>query len=51
LSVTAEGIEHPIQLERLVDLGCDYGQGFLFGHPQPVTVHAPRAGQQRHKSE
>ncbi len=34
LSVTAEGIEHPSQLERLVDLGCDFGQGFLFGHPQ-----------------
>jgi diguanylate cyclase (GGDEF)-like protein/PAS domain S-box-containing protein len=36
LSVTAEGIEHPDQLERLVDLGCDFGQGFLFGQPQPA---------------
>ena len=38
LSVTAEGIEHPAQLERLVDLGCDFGQGFLFGHPQPASA-------------
>lgn len=36
LSVTAEGIEHPAQLERLVDLGCDCGQGF--GQPQPATA-------------
>ena len=38
LSVTAEGIEHPAQLERLVDLGCDFGQGFLFGEPQPASM-------------
>ena len=38
LSVTAEGIEHPAQLERLVDLGCDFGQGFLFGQPQPASA-------------
>ena len=38
LSVTAEGIENPAQLERLVDLGCDFGQGFLFGQPQPASA-------------
>ena len=38
LSVTAEGIEHPAQLERLTDLGCDFGQGFLFGHPRPGSA-------------
>jgi diguanylate cyclase (GGDEF)-like protein len=38
LTVTAEGIEHPAQLERLVDLGCDLGQGFLFGQPQPGSA-------------
>ncbi len=38
LSVTAEGIENPAQLERLVDLGCDLGQGFLFGQPQPASA-------------
>jgi diguanylate cyclase (GGDEF)-like protein/PAS domain S-box-containing protein len=38
LSVTAEGIEHPAQLECLVDLGCDFGQGFLFGQPEPASA-------------
>ncbi len=38
LSVTAEGIEHPAQLERLLELGCDYGQGFLFGRPKPAAL-------------
>ena len=33
LSVTAEGIERPSQLERLTELGCEYGQGFLFSAP------------------
>src|SRR5581483_4806765 len=31
--VIAEGIEHPKQLERLLGLGCEYGQGFLFSKP------------------
>jgi diguanylate cyclase (GGDEF)-like protein/PAS domain S-box-containing protein len=30
LTVIAEGIERPDQLERLCSLGCDYGQGYLF---------------------
>lgn len=29
----AEGIEQPAQLRRLRDLGCDFGQGFLFSNP------------------
>jgi len=33
LSVTAEGIERPRQVKRLQDLGCEYGQGFLFSPP------------------
>jgi len=31
LEIIAEGIETPRQLERLRGLGCDYGQGYLFG--------------------
>ncbi len=38
LSVTAEGIEQPRQLERLIDLGCDYGQGFLFSPPRAMPT-------------
>jgi len=33
LEVIAEGIEHESQLQRLVDLGCNLGQGFLMAHP------------------
>lgn len=33
LIVVAEGIEDVIQLERLTALGCDWGQGYLFGPP------------------
>jgi EAL domain-containing protein (putative c-di-GMP-specific phosphodiesterase class I) len=29
----AEGIEQPEELEALVDLGVNYGQGFLPGRP------------------
>ena len=36
LEVVAEGVETPLQLTRLRDLGCEYGQGYLFGRPQPV---------------
>jgi diguanylate cyclase (GGDEF)-like protein/PAS domain S-box-containing protein len=33
LTVTAEGIETPAQLERFRAVGCDAGQGSLFGPP------------------
>jgi EAL domain-containing protein (putative c-di-GMP-specific phosphodiesterase class I) len=33
LSVIAEGIEEPDQVQRLRALGCEYGQGFLFSRP------------------
>ena len=33
LDVIAEGIEHESQLHRLVELGCDKGQGFLMARP------------------
>lgn len=35
LKVTAEGIENSEQRHELVELGCQYGQGYLFGHPIP----------------
>ncbi len=35
LQVVAEGIETSTQLERLRDLGCDFGQGFFLGRPKP----------------
>jgi EAL domain-containing protein (putative c-di-GMP-specific phosphodiesterase class I) len=33
LDVVAEGIELDDQLQRLRDLGCEFGQGFVFAHP------------------
>ena len=33
LKPVAEGIERPDQLERLMELDCDLGQGFLFSRP------------------
>jgi diguanylate cyclase (GGDEF)-like protein len=35
LEVVAEGVETPRQLAALVNLGCDYGQGYLWQRPVP----------------
>lgn len=36
LTVIAEGIERHEQLERLLELNCRYGQGYLLGRPMPA---------------
>ncbi|MEZ5829313.1 MAG: EAL domain-containing protein [Hyphomicrobiales bacterium] len=38
LRTTAEGIETKDVLDKLLSLGCDTGQGFLFGRPEPMTA-------------
>jgi diguanylate cyclase (GGDEF)-like protein/PAS domain S-box-containing protein len=38
LDVIAEGLETPLQLARLRELGCDRGQGYLFGRPRPASI-------------
>ena len=38
LTVTAEGIELPLQAEILQLMGCQLGQGFLYGRPEPEPV-------------
>ena len=40
--VIANGIESPGQLAALRDMGCEYGQGFLFSIPMPAEVLAER---------
>ena len=37
LMVIAEGVDRPEQADRLTELGCDAGQGALFGAPRPVA--------------
>jgi diguanylate cyclase (GGDEF)-like protein len=37
MQVIAEGIENETQRELLLRLGCEIGQGFLFGQPQPAS--------------
>lgn len=37
LHVTAEGVENEVQAERLIRLGSDALQGYLFSKPRPLT--------------
>ncbi|MGH9947333.1 MAG: putative bifunctional diguanylate cyclase/phosphodiesterase, partial [Pyrinomonadaceae bacterium] len=37
LSIIAEGIETKEQLQKLRTLGCEFGQGYLFSRPLPVS--------------
>lgn len=36
IELIAEGVETESQRERLIELGCVYAQGFLFGRPEPL---------------
>jgi sensor c-di-GMP phosphodiesterase-like protein len=38
LTIVAEGIETVGQLERLRALGCELGQGYLFGRPSDAEA-------------
>lgn len=36
VSVVAEGIETELQRRMLLEMGCEFGQGYLLGRPMPV---------------
>jgi diguanylate cyclase (GGDEF)-like protein len=38
MAVTAEGIETREQALFMTSVNCAYGQGYLFGHPEPAAV-------------
>ncbi|WP_419897265.1 putative bifunctional diguanylate cyclase/phosphodiesterase [Roseomonas sp. USHLN139] len=42
MRVVAEGVEHAEQHDRLTRMGCDLGQGFLYGRPAPAAEAAAR---------
>jgi diguanylate cyclase (GGDEF)-like protein len=42
MTVVAEGVETPAQLEILQRLGCDYAQGYHFAAPAPAPAIARR---------
>jgi EAL domain-containing protein (putative c-di-GMP-specific phosphodiesterase class I) len=50
ISVTGTGIERAADALALIDMGCDYGQGFLLGRPMPqerfLALLQQRAGAQ-----
>ncbi|MHB1486086.1 MAG: putative bifunctional diguanylate cyclase/phosphodiesterase [Acidimicrobiales bacterium] len=37
LTAVAEGVEEPVQADVLRELGCPFGQGYLFGRPAPAA--------------
>jgi EAL domain-containing protein (putative c-di-GMP-specific phosphodiesterase class I) len=41
LRTVAEGVETEAQWRKLVELGCDYAQGYLTGKPQSAVDLVP----------
>ncbi len=44
INAVAEGIETVAQRDALVELGCEFGQGYLLGHPAPIGHWLCNAG-------
>jgi diguanylate cyclase (GGDEF)-like protein/PAS domain S-box-containing protein len=49
-AVVAEKIERPETLAMLIDMGVDYGQGFLLHRPEPLADLVARAARMRKRA-
>lgn len=38
IATLAEGVENADQVKRLLEVGCELGQGYFFSEPQPPTI-------------
>ncbi len=38
IAAVAEGVQDAKQVERLLEIGCELGQGYFFSDPQPPTI-------------
>jgi len=38
IATVAEGVQDAKQVERLLEIGCELGQGYFFSDPQPPTI-------------
>ncbi len=47
LTIVAEGVERPEELEYLTDAGCDLFQGFLLARPAPIVEITSLLGRSR----
>ena len=36
IHILCEGVETELQREKLVEVGCRYGQGYFFAKPMPM---------------
>jgi diguanylate cyclase (GGDEF)-like protein len=50
LRIVAEGVEQPGQLLRLREMGCEFGQGFLFARPADGSTFAAETFADRDES-
>ena len=41
MNAVAEGIETTVQRDALMELGCEFGQGYLLGRPAPIAHWFP----------
>lgn len=51
IATVAEGVQDAAQVERLLEIGCELGQGYFFSEPQPPTIIASLLGRQYGESE